>query len=347
MSWAGVVAALMAVGMTAYAVLGGADFGVGIWDLTAGRGARGRRMRALIERSMGAVWETNHVWLIFVLVVFWTGFPVAFGSVMSTLYAPLFLAAVGIILRGSTFALRGVPLEGSAASRALTALFGLSSILTPFFLGTAVGAMASGGVPLGNAAGDGLTSWWNPTSVLVGVLAVVTGAHLAAVYLAADAAAGGLDDLAERLRVRALGAGVVAGVVAIGGLAVLHEDTPALYDGLTGGTGLAFVIVSAVAGVATLALVWRRRYGPSRATAAAAVVAVIAGWVAAQAPDLLPGVITVDEAAAPTATLVALVVGVLAGLCVLVPSLIYLFRLRFRGRLDKDIPILAPDRETP
>ena len=345
MSWAGTVAALLVIGLAAYAVLGGADFGVGVWDLTAGRGRPGRRLRALIERAMGAVWETNHVWLIFVLVVFWTGFPEAFGSVMSTLYIPLFLAAVGIILRGSTFALRGVPAEGSATGRILGLLFAASSILTPFFLGTVVGAVASGRVPLGNAAGDEITSWWNSTGVLVGALAVVTGAYLAAVYLAADADAADLDDLAERLRLRALAAGTVAGVVAIGGLAVLRDDARDLYDGLTTEEGLVFVAVSAGLGAATLVLLWLRRYAVARLTAPVAVLALIGGWVAAQAPELLPGAITVSEGAAPTATLVAVVVGVAAGLCVLVPAMAYLFRLRFRGRLDKDTPVLAPERE--
>ena len=181
-------------------------------------------MRALIERSMGPVWEANHVWLIFVLVVFWTAFPVAFGSVASTLYVPLFLAAIGIILRGAAFATRGVHGAGKRGERGYRALFALSSVLTPFFLGAAVGAVASGRVPVGNASGDAITSWWNPTSIVAGALAVVTGAYLAAVYLAADAVRGGDDDLAGGMRRRALGAGVVAGALALGGSLVLRDD---------------------------------------------------------------------------------------------------------------------------
>lgn len=341
MSLAGWVAALMVLGLAAYAVLGGADFGVGVWDLTAGRGRAGRRMRALIAGAMGAVWEANHVWLIFVLVIFWTGFPVAFGSVASTLFIPLFLAALGIIFRGSTYALRSVP-SGRVTGTVLTVLFMLSSVLTPFFLGTVVGAMASGRVPIGNAAGDLVDSWWNPTSVLVGALAVVTGAYLAAVYLAADAARNDLTDLADRFRWRALGAGAVAGALAIGGLAVLHSDAPDLYDGIVH-EGLALVIISAAAGIATLVLVWTRRYGWARMTGAAAVVAVIGGWVAAQAPELLPGVISVQDAAAPRVTLVAMIVGVIIGMLILVPALAYLFRLREQGRLEHDIPALSAE----
>lgn len=341
MSLAGWVAALMVLGIAAYAVLGGADFGVGVWDLTAGRGRKGTRMRALIAGSMGAVWEANHVWLIFVLVIFWTGFPLAFGSVASTLFIPLFLAALGIIFRGSTYALRSVP-SGRLTGALLTALFTLSSVLTPFFLGTIVGAMASGRVPIGNAAGDLVSSWWNPTSVLVGALAVVTGAYLAAVYLAADAGRNGLTDLADRFRLRAIGSGAVAGALAIGGLAVLRSDARPLYDGIVN-EGLAFVIVSAAAGVATLALVWTRRYAWARVTGAAAVVAVIGGWVAAQAPELLPGVISLQDAAAPRITLVAVLVSVILGMLILIPALAYLFHLREQGRLDHDIPVLPVD----
>jgi cytochrome d ubiquinol oxidase subunit II len=339
MSLAELVAALLVLGLTAYAVLGGADFGAGVWDLAAGGGERGRRLRGLIDSSVGPVWEANHVWLIFVLVIFWTAFPVAFGSVTSTLYVPLFLAAVGIIFRGTAFATRGV--TGTARSgRLFGALFGLSSVLTPFFMGTVVGGIASGRVPVGNAAGDALTSWWNPTSVLIGALAVVTGAYLAAVYLAADAARHGQGELVEAMRRRALVAGIVAGAVAIGGLAVLREDARALYDDLTG-DGLALVGLSAAAGVATLLLVWWRAFGYARLTAALAVGAVIWGWVISQRPDLLPGEITIEDAAAGRPTLVAVLVAFLIGALVLVPSLAYLFRLVLQGRLDKELPPLS------
>ena len=340
MSLADLVAALMVLGLAAYAVLAGADFGAGVWDRLGARGARGRRVRSLVESAMGPVWEANHVWLIFVLVVFWTAFPVAFGSVASTLYIPLFLAAVGIIFRGATFATRGA-VGTVRASPLIGALFVLSSILTPFFLAAAVGGIASGRVPVGNASGDAITSWWNPTSVLVGCLAVATGAYLAAVYLAADARRLGEEDLAEAFRVRALAAGVVTGAVALGGIAVLREDARPLYDDLLTGGGLGLVIVSAAAGVATLALVWWRRYGLARASAALAVAAVIGGWAVAQSPELLPGAITIEDAAAPHATLVAVVVSLIFGALVLVPSLALLFRLVLRGRLDKELPPLG------
>jgi len=332
--WCG---ALIVLGLTAYAVLGGADFGTGVWDVTVGDDAWGRRVHAHLERSMGPVWEANHVWLIFVLVVFWTAFPVPFGSVASTLYVPLFLAAIGIILRGTAFATRGVHGGSRAGVRAYRALFALSSVLTPFFLGTVVGAVASGRVPVGNAAGDAIASWWNPTSVVAGALAVATGAYLAAVYLAADARRAGDGEIAEAMRRRALGAGLVAGAVALGGLAVLRDDARALYDGLLG-DGLPLVVLTVAAGVATLVLVWTRRYGPARLTAAVAVGAILWGWVVAQHPAFLPGELTIDEAAAGRPTLVAVLVATGLGAVVLVPSLAYLFRLFLSGRLDKDEP---------
>jgi len=323
------------LGITAYAVLGSADFGAGFWDLTAGGASRGARLRGMVQWSMSPVWEANHVWLIFVLVIIWTAFPVAFGSLFSTLSIPLFLAAIGIIFRGTAFALRGHAATINEA-RGLGALFALSSVLIPFCLGAAVGGIASGRVPVGNAAGDLVTSWLNPTSVLIGVVGVCSGAYLAAVYLAGDSARAGLPDLVHAFRVRALGAGAVTGVVALAGLLVLRDDARALYDGLTSGAGLAMVLLSGAAGIATLALVYRERYELARVTAAAAVAAIVVGWVIAQDPYVLPPELTLKEAAASDATLSAVVIGVAAGMVILVPSLWWLYRLVLQGRLDQE-----------
>ena len=185
MSRADAVAVVLWIGATFYAVFGGADFGAGLWSLLAGGGDHGRRPRELIDWAIGPVWEANHVWLIFILVVLWTGFPDAFAAIGSTLFVPLALAALGIVLRGAGFAIRHVagPL---GVRRALGAAFALSSVLTPFFMGTVVGAVASGRVPA-DGQGDRLTSWCNGMSILVGVLFVATGAYLAATYLVADA----------------------------------------------------------------------------------------------------------------------------------------------------------------
>jgi cytochrome d ubiquinol oxidase subunit II len=325
-------AVLALIGLSAYVVLGGADFGAGFWDLTAGGARRGAPLRALIKRAMSPVWEANHVWLIFLLVVLWTAFPEAFGSIMSTLSVPIFLAAVGIVLRGGAFALKGEAAT-IAEARALGATFALSSVLVPFFLGASAGAIAAGRVPPGNAAGDAWSSWTGATSILIGLLAVATGAHLAAVFLGADARRAGQEELVPGLRARALGSGAAAGALALGGLVVVESDAPELFDGLTSGLGLAFVIVSGLAGIATLALELRGRFEPARYTAAAAVGAIVAGWAAAQEPYLLPPRLTVEAAAAPDATLSALLIAATAGMALLVPALAWLFRLAMGGRL--------------
>src|SRR5579862_7095613 len=202
-----VVAAAMFAGITLYALLAGADFGAGFWDLLAGGTQRGGATRKLIEESIGPVWEANHVWLIFVLVTLWTGFPSAFAPIMSTLYVPLTIAAVGIILRGAAFAFRKAsPTLGQR--RLFGAAFASSSVITPYFLGTIVGGVASGRVPAGTRTGNVITSWCNPTSVLGGVMAVIVCAFLAAVYLAADADRRGFTELASAFRLRSLGAGL-------------------------------------------------------------------------------------------------------------------------------------------
>jgi cytochrome bd ubiquinol oxidase subunit II len=327
--------ALVLVGIVAYAVLGGADFGGGFWDLTAGGDERGGAVRGMVQRSMSPVWEANHVWLIFVLVMVWTAFPVAFGSLFSTLAIPLFLASIGIIFRGTAFALRGHAATMREA-RAIGATFALSSVLVPFCFGATIGGIASGRVPVGNQAGDTISSWLNPTSVLIGVLAVATGAYLAAVFLAGDSVRAGLPDLARAFRARALGAAVVTGVIAFAGLFVLRSDARDLFDGLTSGGGLVAVLLSAAAGAVTLWLVATERYGLARLTSAGAVAMVAVGWVLAQDPYVLPPQLTLARAAADDTTLAALLVGVAIGALVLVPSLWYLYRLVLQGRLDQE-----------
>src|SRR3954452_4031335 len=178
-------AVVLFVGVVAYAVLGGADYGAGFWDLTAGGARRGKEPRHLIDETLAPVWEANHVWLIFCLVMLWTGFPQAFAAIMTTLYIPLGLAALGIVVRGAGFAFRKVMVR-TEQQRLTGAAFALSSVVTPFFLGTVAGGIASGRVPAAGH-GDPVTSWVNPTSVLGGVLAVLTCAFLAAVFLTAEA----------------------------------------------------------------------------------------------------------------------------------------------------------------
>jgi cytochrome bd ubiquinol oxidase subunit II len=335
---------VLIVGLTAYAVLGGADFGAGFWDLTAGGAQRGARIRGMVKRSMGPVWEANHVWLIFVLVVMWTCFPHAFGPLMETLYVPLFLAAVGIIFRGAAFALRGEAAT-IAEARALGATFALSSVLVPFFLGAAVGAVASGQVELDGSASE-FASWTNSTSLYAGVLAVATGAYLAAIFMAADAVRSGFDDLAAAFRLRALAAGAVSGALALGGLLVVNSDAPDLYDGLTSGAGLAAVLLSGAAGVGTLWLIWTRRFAPARFAAAVAVGSILVAMALAMRPDFLPGQLSFDDAAAGDATLTATLISVAVGLCLILPALAYLFRLTLAGTLDEELkPIGSADEE--
>ena len=199
----------MWVGVTAYAVFAGADFGAGLWDLAAGDAEKGRPKRELIAHSIAPVWEANHVWLIYVLVVLWTGFPRVFAAIMSTLYIPLTLAATGVILRGSAFAFRKAATT-SDLERLFGATFAASSVITPFFLGTVAGAVATTRVPFGNATGDAFGSWLNPTSIFGGVLAVATCVFLAAVFLCVDASKRA-PALVDRIRREAIGAGLACG----------------------------------------------------------------------------------------------------------------------------------------
>jgi cytochrome bd ubiquinol oxidase subunit II len=330
-----VVAVELWLGVTLYAVLGGADFGGGVWDLVAGGDRRGERPRALIDRAITPVWEANHVWLVFVLVVLWTGFPAAFAAIGSTLFVPLALAALGIVLRGSSFAFRHVagPL---AVRRALGAGFALSSVLTPFFMGTVVGAIASGRVPA-DGSGDRLTSWCNGTSLFVGVLFVATCAYVAATFLVADARRARDAELERYFTRRAMAAAIVTGGLAAAGIAVLHGDARYIYDGLTS-DALALVLVSGACGVCAFVALVRGSPLWARPLAVGAVVAVVWGWGVAQHPYLLPTSLKIGAAAAPHATLVALVVVLGVAVIVVGPALALLFTLHQRNVLDEHAP---------
>jgi cytochrome d ubiquinol oxidase subunit II len=332
MSRADLAAAILWTGATLYALFGGADFGAGLWDLVAGDAERGERPRALIQNSLTPVWEANHVWLIFILVVLWTAFPEAFGAIMSTLYVPIALAAVGIVLRGAGFVFRK-SVRRLEYRRALGAAFALSSVLTPFFMGTVVGAIAAGNVPAGGN-GDAFSSWLAPLPLLTGALFVVSGAYLAAIYLLADAHRIDDEEMESYFSRRALAAGLVAGAVALLGLIALHADAHYVYERLIV-EGLPLVIVSILCGFGVLAMLLGRQRRGLRPLAAAAVIAVIWGWGVAQFPYLLPTSLKIGQAAAPGPTLDAVLIVFVIAAIVVLPALGLLYWLSQRELLGE------------
>jgi cytochrome d ubiquinol oxidase subunit II len=326
-----VAGVVLFLGVALYAVFAGADFGAGFWDLTAGGADRGRRPRALIDAALGPVWEANHVWLIFCLVVLWTAFPGAFAAIMDTLYVPLAIAAVGIVARGAGFAFGKVS-ETLSQQRVYGAVFAVSSVITPFFLGAVAGGIASGRVP-SRGGGDPLGTWVNPTSMLGGALAVVVCAYLAAVYLVAEAGRRQLPDLGTYFRRRALAAGILAGAMAFAGIFVLRDDASRLFHHLTG-VALPLVVVSGLSGLAALTLLRRGVTRAGRYLAATAVAAVVGGWGVAQYPFVLGTHLTLRADAAPDSTLKAVAVVFLVAAVTCIPSLVYLYVLEQRGQLD-------------
>ncbi|MEV6931777.1 cytochrome d ubiquinol oxidase subunit II [Dactylosporangium sp. NPDC051485] len=327
------VAAGLLAGLVAYAVFAGADFGAGFWDLTAGGAERGRAIRAHIDHALGPVWEANHVWLIYCLVVAWSAFPAAFAAVTTTLYLPLGLAALGIVVRGAGFAFRKV-LVRTSTQRLNGAAFAVSSVITPFFLGTVAGGIASGRVPAAGG-GDPLGSWLNPTSLLTGALFTATCAYLAAILLAADARTDGQAGLEHRFRRRARWAAWACGALAVAGLAVTAADAHRLFDRLLS-TALPATAVSLLAGAAALVLL--PRYSPRivRLLAGVAIAALVIAWGVAQTPYLLGTHTTVRQAAAPTATMVTLLLVFAAAAVLVAPSLALLYALQQRSTLRHD-----------
>jgi cytochrome bd ubiquinol oxidase subunit II len=329
------VGGILLAGITLYAVFGGADFGGGLWDLLAGGDRRGQEPRRLIDETVTPVWEANHVWLVFDLVIFWTAFPHAFAAVMIAVALPLWLAAAGIVLRGSGFAFRH-ELSRLSLQRAAGATFAFSSLVTPFFMGTVIGAIATGSIPAG-ASHASLAAWTSPTALLAGFLFVAACGYLAAVYLTGEAALRGDARLQAYFTRRAQVAGVVAGALSLAALAALHSSNPTLDARLLTGRALPLALLAAVSGLAALGLLTAGRPRGVRLIAALGVTAVVWGWGVAQYPVLLPGTgVTLSNAGAPATTMVALVILFIVAVLCIGPSLALLFSLQRRRLLHAE-----------
>jgi cytochrome bd ubiquinol oxidase subunit II len=333
-SWEAITVGIALVAaMAAYALFAGADFGGGIWDLLAGSSPRGRRARDAIDASVTPVWEGNQVWIVLGLVLLWTGFPRAFAAISITLFAPLAISALGIVLRGVGFAFRHEAVR-PASKRLTGALFAASSLLAPFFLGTAVGAVTTGRIPV-PSPGISTAAWTTPTALVTGGLFVAACAFIGAVYLVGDASRRGHDDLVPYFGHRAIISGAVTGALAAVNLALLHGSAPYVFGRLTG-VALPLVIISALAGAVAVTLILRRRQWLLRIFGALSVAAVLAAWGLAQYPWLFPTSLSVAAAAAPsTSQLAELAVIGLAAVLV-VPSFALLYWLQQHGRLEHD-----------
>jgi cytochrome d ubiquinol oxidase subunit II len=304
-----------------YALLGGADYGGGIWDLLAS-GPRKREQRRLIEEAIGPVWEANHVWLVLVIVVLFTGFPPAFAAISSGLFVPLVLLLMGIVMRGAAFTFRAYDDRGDAVQRRWGRAFSVSSILAPLMLGDVVGSLASGRVE-----GPASAAWLQPFPLAVGLFAAVLFAFLAAAYLAFEAS----GPLQEDFRRRALLAGAAVGVLALIVYLLSATGAPLVHHGLTRRSwSWPLQIGTAAAAATALAALWRRSFGLSRLAAGAQVALIVAGWAASQYPYLVVPSLTLENASAPRETQVLLLVVVAFGAVLLFPCLYLLFRV-FKG----------------
>jgi cytochrome d ubiquinol oxidase subunit II len=327
MSLEATILGIVWVGLTLYVLLGGADFGGGVWDLFAS-GERAQEQRDLISAAIGPVWEANHVWLIFVLTGLLSAFPVVFADLSIALYLPFSLALIGIVLRGSAFAFRSHGQPDSAWQRTWTRIFGIASLVTPFVLGAAAASIASGRIRVveGEVRAGLVSSWTSVLSLFGGLFALTICAYLAATYLTVEAVQRREAELERDFRGRSLVAGVLAGALAAAGLVLVRAEAPVLWEGMRD-AGLLFAAVSAIAGLGSLFFVWSRRYRLARAGAVVAVASVLFGWGVAQWPYLIVPDVTVTDAAAPDATLRVVIIGFALGGAVLAPSLFLLFRI--------------------
>ena len=330
-----VLAVAMLVALNAYVLLGGADYGGGMWDLLA-RGPRREQQRSLIAHAIGPIWEANHVWLILVVVLLFTCFPPAFAVLATELHIPLSLMLVGIVLRGSAFIFRTYDAQTDDVQRRWGLVFSLSSVLTPGALGICVGAIASGAVARSSAltgasfAERFVWPWANPFVLGVGAFALALFAFLAAVYLTVEAE--GDADLQRDFRRRALGSAFMVFACALGTLALSGRYAPHLLEMLTVSRG-AIPLQLTTATSATIAIIAlrTRRYRVARVAAGAQVSLILWGWAIGSYPYIVPDTLSIAQAAAPTVTLRLTLITLAFGALVLVPSLAYLLHV-FKSR---------------
>ncbi len=322
MSPALAMAGVLVAALTAYLLLGGADFGAGVWDLLA-RGPRKQQQRELIEHAIGPIWEANHVWLIFAAVVLFGAFPAAFAAISTALHVPLTLFLVGIVFRGSAFVFRSYDPEHRGR---WGPLFSIASVISPFLLGAAVGTLASGRIRMeGTAISSGFFGpWLAPFPFAVGALTLALCAFLAATYLAREAPEG---PLREDFRHKALGASAVLLALSLLTLGLAHRGAPRIFAGLIGGSATPVVVGGALAALIAVWALSRRKYGVARLAAGAFATLLFAGWAISQHPYLIVPDLTLDQAASNPRTLQALLWATLAGVPILGPSLWLLFKV--------------------
>ncbi|HEY7175732.1 MAG TPA: cytochrome d ubiquinol oxidase subunit II, partial [Micromonosporaceae bacterium] len=321
------------IGMTLYAWSGIADFGAGFWDLIAGNKAHGLRARALIDEVITPVWEANHVWLIYILVVTWTAFGGAFGSIMTALFVPFALAALGIVLRGANFALRKDATR-SGGRQWSGWLFGIGAVMTPFFFGTAIGAIMSGRVPP-NAVGNPVNAWVNAVSITTGLLTVAVGAFTSACYLVVESARRGVPELRKYFRIRALIAGVVALLCGVAVAIALRVQERSMFNRITS-RSIPLIVLGVVALLAAFVMARRGVARGLRVVAAVGVGALVWAWAVAQYPYLLPFRLTISDGAGSTTSMKWLLGWFIVALVTVIPMLIILYTLDQRGHLGED-----------
>jgi cytochrome d ubiquinol oxidase subunit II len=329
MSPADLVAAILWLSVAIYAVLGGADFGGGVWDIFSG-GRNGPAQRRVIADAMGPVWEANHVWLIFLIVGLFTGFPTVFAALSVALYLPFTVALIGIVLRGAAFAFRAHGREAVGAMTGWGAVFGAASVVTPACFGAAAAAVASGAIQVrdGRVASTLTAGWTTPFAIDCALLAVSLCAYLAATYLMVETE--GRTALRQAFRRRAALAALAAGALGLIGLPLARLDAPTLWSGLTG-RALPLLVLALLNGPVAAWAVWRDRARLARLLVATQVTLVLLTWAVAQWPYWVVSDLTISSTAAPQSALVSLLVLIGAGSALLLPSLYLLFRV-FKGR---------------
>jgi cytochrome d ubiquinol oxidase subunit II len=327
-----IIATVLFISVILYALLAGADFGGGMWDLLA-FGPRARQQREAIAAAIGPVWEANHVWLILVIVLLFTAFSTAFAVIMTALHIPMTLILIGIVLRGSVFMFRKYDAQDDTTHRRWSTIFGISSFLTPLFLGMTLGALATGDIRVENGVVTSgfFAGWTNLFAIACGLFAQGLFAFLAATYLTVDTQ--DRPELQADFRWRALASGLSLAPAAVLVFVLAREEAPFIFNGLTSWWAPLLLVWTSIFAIGALAALWLRRFFVARLAAVGQVTLILSGWGFAQYPNLVVPDVTFTNAAAPEATLRLVVIALGLGFIILFPSMAYLFYI-FKGKED-------------
>jgi len=320
-----IVAIVLVIALIMYAILGGTDYGVGVWVLFS-HGKRGMLQRDVISRTISPIWEANHVWLILINIVLFTAYPLAYGTIVKALFIPLSLVLIGIVMRGAAYTFKNYN-DNKKEAREWAELFGIASLVTPILLGVNIGAISSGKIIVENdiIVHGFIYSWLSPFSIAVGFFALVLFAYLAAVSLILESHHS--KDLQDDFRRRAMISLVLLSVVAIAVYITSSTGAPTSHINSFRGWALILHLILGIISIISFIVLYKRKYHLAKFLAYSQATLMLLGWAFTQYPYIVREQVTIYNAGAPKSALHFVIIALIIAACFLIPSFFYMYKV--------------------